>query len=178
MNAAIRETWEQLHEWMDWAVEIPSLEESREKVRGMVAIVPERAAWSLHCFEKASGRFALSAGIHLRDAGVPLFEVGYWCRACFQKQGLVSEAVMAVTRFAFEEMGAERIEIRCDEANEPSSAGDPLERQVSESLSQQAWRVENAAGLCLDSGRLRLNTTGELEKAWLRRLGWRVDKVA
>jgi RimJ/RimL family protein N-acetyltransferase len=54
------------------------------------------------------------------DWTVPRFEIGYWCRLRFQNQGLISEAVRGITRFAFVTLEANRVEIRCDVLNEPS----------------------------------------------------------
>jgi RimJ/RimL family protein N-acetyltransferase len=54
------------------------------------------------------------------DWSVPRFEIGYWVRRCFVGQGYITEAVRGVTRFAFETLGARRVEIRCDARNERS----------------------------------------------------------
>ena len=43
------------------------------------------------------------------------FEIGCWIRASAQGQGDVSEAVQALTRMAFSELQARRVEIRMDE---------------------------------------------------------------
>lgn len=48
---------------------------------------------------------------------VPKFEVGYWCRSSCQRRGYVTEAVKGLTRIGFEQLGANRIEIRCDSRN-------------------------------------------------------------
>ena len=42
VNAAIRETWSDLHEWMPWAMTRPSVEESEEFVRRAAAKYLER----------------------------------------------------------------------------------------------------------------------------------------
>jgi RimJ/RimL family protein N-acetyltransferase len=62
-----------------------------------------------------------SSGFYVRDWLVPSFEIGYWCRARFEGQGYITEAVRAISRFIFEEFGARRIEIRCDARNERSA---------------------------------------------------------
>ena len=48
-------------------------------------------------------------------------EIGYWCCTSFTGRGFVTEAVRAVTRFAIDHLGAERLEIRCDALNLPSN---------------------------------------------------------
>lgn len=57
---------------------------------------------------------AVNAAIHESFAE---FEIGYWCCLPHQGCGYVTEAVRALTRVGFEQMGANRIEIRCDPRN-------------------------------------------------------------
>jgi RimJ/RimL family protein N-acetyltransferase len=51
---------------------------------------------------------------------VPKFEIGYWCRTGFTGRGYITEAVLGIGAFAFETLGAKRVEIRCDSRNHPS----------------------------------------------------------
>jgi len=69
---------------------------------------------------KQSGLFVGSSGLHPRDWTVPKFEVGYWCRKRFERQGYITEAVAGILRFGFETMGAKRIEVCCDSINQRS----------------------------------------------------------
>ncbi len=72
---------------------------------------------TVRAFLKSTGEFVLGSGLHPRDWEVPKFEIGYWCRTSQQGCGYVAEAVRALTRVGFEQMGANRIEIRCDPRN-------------------------------------------------------------
>jgi RimJ/RimL family protein N-acetyltransferase len=47
----------------------------------------------------------------------PQFEMSYWLRTGYEGQGYITEAVMAVTEFAFRTLGARRVEICCDSLN-------------------------------------------------------------
>jgi RimJ/RimL family protein N-acetyltransferase len=58
-----------------------------------------------------------ATGLHRMDWSVPRFEIGYWIRRSFEGKGYVSEAVRALTRLAFEALGAERVEIHCGHRN-------------------------------------------------------------
>lgn len=53
---------------------------------------------------------------------VPAFELGYWVRASAQGHGYVTEAVGSVTAYAFEQLHAGRVEIRCEASNARSAA--------------------------------------------------------
>jgi RimJ/RimL family protein N-acetyltransferase len=43
-------------------------------------------------------------------------------RTRFQGQGFITEAVAGITDFAIQQLGAKRLEIRCDSENERSAA--------------------------------------------------------
>jgi ribosomal-protein-serine acetyltransferase len=73
-------------------------------------------------WRKSDGLYVGGSGLHRMDWSVPRFEIGYWVRASLEGQGYISEAVHGITRFAFEVLGAERLEIRCDARNERSAA--------------------------------------------------------
>lgn len=112
-NAAIRETFDDLHVWMDWAERIPTVEETESHVRQAHKAFNAGEDFAYFGFLKESGRFVLASGLHPKDQSVPKFEIGYWCRAPFQGLGYVTEAVKALTRVGFEVARATKIEIRC-----------------------------------------------------------------
>jgi RimJ/RimL family protein N-acetyltransferase len=69
-----------------------------------------------------SGQLLGSVAMHPTDWRIPSFEVGYWIGAPYEGRGYVSEAVRMVTELAFDHLGAQRVAIRCDAANERSAA--------------------------------------------------------
>ena len=68
-------------------------------------------------WSKSTGAFIGGTGFHIRNWSVPCFEIGYWVRTSFSGQGYITEAVNALIRYAFLELNAKRVEIRCDEDN-------------------------------------------------------------
>ena len=48
---------------------------------------------------------------------IPYLEIGYWLRASVEGKGYMSQAVRLLTNYALEELGAKRVEIRCDKLN-------------------------------------------------------------
>jgi ribosomal-protein-serine acetyltransferase len=50
------------------------------------------------------------------------FEIGYWIRASEHGKGYVTDAVKLLTAFAFQELSANRVFIRCSTKNLRSSA--------------------------------------------------------
>lgn len=66
------------------------------------------------------GRFAGLVGFRDTDRGNRKTEIGYWLSEPFQKRGIVTQSVRALMRFAFEDLGMNRIQIRCAVGNAPS----------------------------------------------------------
>jgi RimJ/RimL family protein N-acetyltransferase len=117
MNAAVRESIDELRPWMPWAQSVPTIEDSEENVRRAIAKFITREDLRLHAFDKQTGDFIVGTGLHRINWTVPSFEIGYWVRTSRTGCGYVTEAVTAVTRFAFDALSAERVEIRCDPKN-------------------------------------------------------------
>ena len=122
VNAAVIESLEHLKPWMPWAQTTPTPAESEELVRrGAVRWQLREDLWML-LFRKSDGLYIGGSGLHRIDWSVPSFEIGYWVRQRLEGQGYVSEAVQAITHFAFSVLSAERVGIRCDARNARSAA--------------------------------------------------------
>ncbi len=122
LQAAVAESIDDLRPWMPWADHVPTVEEDEELVRrGRARFITREDLW-LMLFLKGTHTIVGGSGLHRIDWKSGCFEVGYWVRRSFAGQGFITEAVRGVTRFAFEELGARRLEIRCDARNERSRA--------------------------------------------------------
>ena len=122
VNAAIRETWDDLAEWMPWAIRRPAIEETEEFVRRAQVKYLEREELTLFLFLKGTTTFVGGCSLHRIDWKVPSFDLGYWCRRSMQRNGYVTEATDALADFAVRELGARRLTIRCDGENARSAA--------------------------------------------------------
>ena len=122
INAAIRETWADLHEWMPWAMRRPTVEESEQFVRKAHAKFVEREDLLFLLFEKGSRTLVGGSGLHRIDWRIPSFDIGYWCRERFQREGYITEAAGGLADFAMRELGARRLVITCDAENARSAA--------------------------------------------------------
>ena len=128
MNEAIRESINELRPWMPWAQSEPTIEVSEEVCRRAQAKFLLREDLTLHLWLKEGAPFGLpdntfagGSGLHRMDWNVPKFEIGYWLRTRLQGHGLMTEAVKNIADFAFEQLKARRVEIRCDARNEKSA---------------------------------------------------------
>jgi len=118
VNEAILESFTVLNEFMSWAKEKPSVEESEELARQAVAnwILKnnDEPYLPLFMFDKETNQFIGGTGYHHYDWDVPSIETGYWIRNSCAGKGLMTEAVNAITQYAFKQLGVKRITITCD----------------------------------------------------------------
>lgn len=117
LNEAVAETIDELRPWMPWAQSVPTVEESEENIRHAHVDFLARRDLRLNLYLKGTDIFVGGSGLHRIDWEVRKFEIGYWCRKRFMGHGYITEAVLGITRFAFEVLGARRVEIRCDARN-------------------------------------------------------------
>lgn len=119
---AVHESLAELRPWLPWAMDEPSPEKSEESVRrGYSRFINREDLWLL-LFLKDSNICIGGSGLHDIDWDVPRFEIGYWLRTSYSGQGYMTEAVEAISQFAFETLNAKRVEIHCDSLNERSAA--------------------------------------------------------
>lgn len=116
-NAAIVETFESLHLWMPWARQRPTLEETETYVRQAYGKWITREDFALFLFLKGTATLVGGSGLHPENWEVPRFDIGYWCRARFEGQGYITEAVRGIAAFGFETLGARCITIHCEACN-------------------------------------------------------------
>ena len=124
MSVAIAESHGQLSPWLPWAQQVPDIEDAEAVVRQQMADFILRKDLRYQIFDRAreGRRFLGGIGLLRIDWQVRRFEIGYWIRASAQGQGYVTEAVLALTTMAFEQLGARRVEIRMHDVNLKSRA--------------------------------------------------------
>lgn len=126
LNEAVTQSLAELEPWLPWAQKVPSLKQSELTCRQMAARFAQRSDLPLFIFARAAdgscGRLLGGTGLHRIDWSVSRFEIGYWRRSGEQGHGLISEAVRTLARFAFDQLGARRVEIRMSSDNSRSRA--------------------------------------------------------
>lgn len=115
-NAAVLESFDELHKWMPWATHKPTLEESEITLRTFAAKWILRESLMLLMFDANGTTLLGSTGFHC-NWDVSTFEIGYWIATKNANQGFVTESTNALTRYAFEQLHARRVEIKCNENN-------------------------------------------------------------
>ena len=123
IRTAVMESRAELRPWMPWAHEKLLSEEAYEaRAReGQLKFLSREDLWMMLLL-KGTKTIIGGSGLHRIDWNVPKFHIGYWVRTAYTRQGFITEAVAGITTFAFNTLGAKRVEIRCDSRNERSAA--------------------------------------------------------
>lgn len=126
LQAAVAESRAHLRPWMPWADSgHTTVEESAAWIAGNRARwdAREELIWAIT--RREDGRYLGGAGLHpcrgtAIDWSIPALMIGYWIRASAEGRGYVGESVRCLTRVAFEDFAANRVELRCDSDNDRS----------------------------------------------------------
>ena len=137
VNAAVVSSHVELDPWLPWATTQPTLEESEATCRRQQARFLLREDLVMLIFARdasgSEGELLGGTGLHRIDWTLRRFEIGYWRKTGCQGRGIVTEAVTALARMAFDALAARRVEIRVDNDNERS------------------WKVAERAGFTLEA---------------------------
>jgi len=111
LNAAIRESIAELRPWMPWADHIPTLAETEANMCSAYDRYKAGTDLRLNLYLKGTRTLVGCSGLHDIDWSVPKFDIGYWVRTSYAGQGYITEAVNAITAFAFDQLGAKRVSV-------------------------------------------------------------------
>jgi ribosomal-protein-serine acetyltransferase len=135
---AVHESIDRIDRWLPWADRHPCVEATRQWLATCIASWTTRENFTLAMWDRAGSSLLGGAGLHPQgtvgriDWTLRAFEIGYWVRTQAEGRGHVAEAVRLLTRWAFDDLDANRVVIRCDPRNERS------------------WRVAERAGYALE----------------------------
>lgn len=105
---------------LPWVAVEQTIESSEVYCRTAQANFVARKDLPFLLIERATGQLVGAAGLHRAVWTTPKVEVGYWGRTSTSGNGFISEAVVALTKFAFSHLGAVRVELITDEENNAS----------------------------------------------------------
>jgi RimJ/RimL family protein N-acetyltransferase len=120
--ASVEESRASLGQWMIWAYDDHEVGDMLANIRRWQARWALREDLNFGIFESETGRHLGGCGLHRIDWRIRKFEIGYWLRDSAVGHGYVTETVQMLTRFAFDRLAAERVEIRMDARNQRSRA--------------------------------------------------------
>ena len=140
LNAAVCDSLDALRPYVPWAGSVPTLADSEAVCRKAQARFRLREDLMMLIFERvnrdvegdAEGELLGGTGLHRMDWKARRFEIGYWRRSGREGRGIATEAVHTMARLAFDELQAQRVELRIDKLNRAS------------------WRVAERCGFTLE----------------------------
>jgi ribosomal-protein-serine acetyltransferase len=117
INAAVRESFDELRLWLPWADHVPEVAETRAHLEEQQRQFEAGSDCTLSLWLRTTGEFVGSSGLHPRSADASRREIGYWVHSRHAGRGLATEAVAAIARTGFAVLGLTAIEIRASERN-------------------------------------------------------------
>ena len=99
---------------------IHSEEEAEMVIHGFMASWEKGEAFFLGAFQKETGKWVGQIYVGLANRDLPEFELGYIADVDHEGKGYVTEAVRAILGFVFDQLGAYRVRLECDDTNSRS----------------------------------------------------------
>jgi RimJ/RimL family protein N-acetyltransferase len=157
---AIDTSREHLEPWMPWVDDTRNPDDSEEYAIRAGARWHVREDLAVGIFERETGRVLGGSGLHRIDWTIRRFEIGYWVRVDAEGHGYVHETVQLLTRLAFDQLDAGRLEIRMDTANVrsrrvPERLGFALEATLHQAMAAPAGRPVDVHVLALLAAQYR-----------------------
>jgi RimJ/RimL family protein N-acetyltransferase len=120
--AAVSETWDELHRWMQWAENLDAFtpEKMETRLRQVMLSFRSRESIELLGIEVATVQPVVWCGFHDIDWQARQCDTGYWVRAGAQGRGIATEAANAMVRYAFCALGMRRVGLTHSGGNEAS----------------------------------------------------------
>jgi RimJ/RimL family protein N-acetyltransferase len=125
MRDAVDVSFAELHTWMPWAGERPTVDGLRTVLAEGEAAFDAGTEWNYAIAWPGGDDVLGSAGLH-RRGGPDSVEIGYWVRTDVTGRGIATMASRALTTQAFDSLPwVHRVEIQMDAANHRSAAVPP-----------------------------------------------------
>ena len=106
-----------------WIDDVPA-PYSRADARAYVATArrgwKDGSLWAFAVTDTRTGDVLGSCGIGWQDRAQAVAEIGYWVRSDTRRRGIATRAVRLAARWAFDECGVQRLQLRADTRNAAS----------------------------------------------------------
>jgi len=120
VNAAIRDSFPELSQWLPWASHVPSVDETREHLTNALAALHAGEDCGLFIWDRTNDAYVGAVGLHARLVDPTRREIGYWIRTSAAGRGYATEAVRALSHSALQHLPLSGLEIHVHARNVPS----------------------------------------------------------
>ncbi len=90
---------------------------ARVVLHSFAELAQQRTAWLLGAFLKGTDEFVAQVYVGAADPGLPRFTIGFFADGAHEGRGYVTEAVRAAVRHLFAGLGAQKVDLWCDDTN-------------------------------------------------------------
>ncbi len=109
-----------LRQWLPWLDSSRTVEDSKAFIKSSLQQFADNEGFQTGLWYQ--GRLAGGIGYHPINWASRKVEIGYWLDESFQGKGLMTKACRILVTYAFEELGLNKVEIRCAPENIRSCA--------------------------------------------------------
>ena len=117
---AVRESISELVEWMPWCHPNYSIEESRTWVESQPDKWEKGEEYNFAISYSTGELYLGGCGLRIIDRNIGAANLGYWVRTSQTKKGIATAATLLLTRFAFNKLRLNRVEIAVAVDNQAS----------------------------------------------------------
>lgn len=117
---AARESISEMFEWMPWCHPDYSIEESRTWIESQPDKWEKGEEYNFAISYNTGGLYLGGCGLRIIDRNIGIADLGYWVRTSQTKKGIATAASLLLTRFAFNELRLNRVEITVAVDNQAS----------------------------------------------------------
>jgi len=144
--ALIERNREHLRKWIPWVPEHTSPQHTVDRIRHDLRMFAENGGFLAGIWSE--GKLVGVVGLHEIDHTNRYTDIHYWLDEAHQGKGLVTRSCRAVLDHAFNDLGLNRIEIRCDPDNLRSRAiPEKLGFTQEGVLRERVWKNDRFADL-------------------------------
>ena len=111
MYDAVNTSRAELSPWMDWCTPGYAIRDTRDWLKSLPAAWERRDIFGFGIFDAATNQFLGGCGLSHIQWDYKLGNLGYWVRSDRTRQGIATQAAIAVARFGIEILSLRRIEI-------------------------------------------------------------------
>ena len=108
---AVRESINEVSQWMPWCHAAYAIDESRAFIMSRPEARAGAEEYDFAIFDAQTGEYLGGTGLNHLVREYLYSNLGYWVRTSRAGRGVASRAARLVARFAFEELGLQRVEI-------------------------------------------------------------------
>ena len=108
---AVHESINEFLPWLPWCHSEYTIDDTRSLLESRATALEKQREYAFAIVHRASGRLVGACGVNQIDESNARANLGYWIRSSATRNGYASQASGMLARWAFEELGLQRVEV-------------------------------------------------------------------